>query len=256
MTTYVYGDFERTLEDNMPAGSPLITRFGVPYPGSKANDGMAALASALRNLGDSAAKLPLDENGDPDPGPNSGRIGTMAWQNADSVDIAGGILGVNVRGSMPVGSLIPWHGTYAQLVAVYHVDLKLRGWVIADGRTEVNPYPPGNSVTVPNLLGRYAYFYDDASTLGTGQFAHTKTTSSDGSHAHTGATGGVSLVGSQLPTLARTKAVQGGSGAGVVDEYSGAGAAHAHVIGTDGAHAHTVDVRPASIVCVPLLRVW
>ena len=256
MTEYSYLDYTADAESNQEAGSPLLTRFPEQWAGSRVNGSLAALASALRNLGDSSAKLPLDENGDPDPGPNGGRIGTMAWQNADSVDIAGGILGVNVRGSMPVGSLIPWHGTYAQLVAVYHVDLKLRGWVIADGRTEVNPYPPGNSVTVPNLLGRYAYFYDDASTLGTGQFAHTKTTSSDGSHAHTGATGGVSLVGSQLPTLARTKAVQGGSGAGVVDEYSGAGTAHAHAIGTDGAHAHTVDVRPASIVCVPLLRVW
>ena len=256
MTQYSYLDFEISLEDNMPAGSPLITRFGVPYPGSKVNDGLAALASALRNLGDQAAKYSLDGDGAPILGPKGGRVGSMAWQDADDVDISVGLLGSGVRGSMPIKSLINWLGSWAELSVIYYTDLVPRGWVVCDGRTETNPYPPNNQVTVPNLLGLYAYFFDDVGQLGSTQFAHTKTTSEAGAHAHTGSTGAVALTGAHLPTLARTKAVQSGAGAGVVDEYSGVGAGHAHAIAADGTHFHTVDVRPASIVVVPLLRCW
>ena len=256
MTSYLYTDFERTLEDNMPAGSPLITRFGVPYPGSKANDGMAALASALRNLGDSAAKYSLDSDGAPILGPNNGRIGSMAWQNSDNVDISGGLLGAGVRGSMPLGSLISWLGTFAQFVAAYDTELLPRGWVLCDGRTQTNPYPPNNQVTVPNLLGLYTYFYDDPAQLALGAFSHTKTTNEGGRHAHGGTTGNFQLTGAHLPTLAKTKAVQDGEGTAVVNEYSGAGAGHPHAISEEPPHTHTVDVRPASIVCIPLLRCW
>lgn len=256
MATAGYLDYAVTIEDNMPASSSLYTRFPQsPFTGKRVNDSFAYLGSALRNLGDSAAKLPIDGDGAYVLGPNNGRIGTMAWQDADAVDIATGTLGWGVRGSLPPSTLISWVGTWSSLVDSYN-NLRLSGFDICDGRITTNPYPPYNSVTMPNYLGLFVYFYDDASLLAQGVFSHTKTTSTAGSHSHTGSTGGVALTGTYLPTLARTKAVQGGAGAGVVDEYSGAGASHAHAIAADGSHAHTVDVRPASLSVVPLLRVY
>ena len=256
MTEYSYLDYTADAESNQEAGSPLLTRFPEQWAGSRVNGSLAALASALRNLGDSSAKLPLDENGDPDPGPNGGRVGSMAWQDADDVDISVGLLGAGVRGSMPLGSLISWLGTFAQFVAAYDTELLPRGWVLCDGRTQTNPYPPNNQVTVPNLLGLYTYFYDDPAQLALGAFSHTKTTNEGGRHAHGGTTGNFQLTGAHLPTLAKTKAVQDGEGTAVVNEYSGAGAGHPHAISEEPPHTHTVDVRPASIVCIPLLRCW
>ena len=262
MTEFSYTMYERNKEDNMPVGSTLDTRFpATGYKGNRINDNLAALASALRSLGDDSVKYQLDENGNPILGSNGdGRIRSMAFESIDNATIVGAWLGPNVRGSLPIRTLITWLGTWDNLREVYHVDLKTRGWVVCDGRTEVSPYPPFTPVTVPNLLGRYAYFYDDAATLGTGQFQHIKSTDTQGVHDHGGSAGGTALTGTYVPALSRTGVlVDKTTGVtNVTDSYSygGAGAAHIHPIAAAAGHAHAVDVRPASIVCVPLLRCW
>ena len=259
MTTYSYLDYETEKEANEAAGSPLITRFPPGWAGSRVNDSLAAMASAIRNLGDVAAKYTLDSEGVPDLGPNGGRIGSMAWQSADDVDIEGGRLGASVRGSVPARVVLPWFGTFPELEAQYP-NLRTRGFDICDGRTSTNPVNASESLVMPNLLDNYIYFYGQASHIGAiGLFAHDKTTSENGAHDHGGSVTGTALTGAQVPTLSQTKiSVESGGGATVVSNvaYGGPGSGFTAAVTGAVGHTHTVNVRPRAAGFVPIMRVW
>lgn len=260
MTENTYQSYERSVEDNMPAGSPLFTRFPQsPFSGTRVNDSLAYLASAIRNLGDQAVKLKPDGDGSYELGPNGGQVGTLAWQDADDVAIEGGFLGANVRGSVPARVVLPWFGTYSELVDQYP-NLRTRGFDICDGRTSTNPVNSSQSLVMPNLLDNYLFFYNDASFIGsTGLFSHTKTTETGGSHNHGGSVGGTAITGAQAPTLSKsTGTVESGTGATPLANvsYGGPGEAHTHAITTDSGHTHSVNVRPRTAVFVPIMRVW
>lgn len=260
MTENSYTAYAVTVEDNMPAGSSLFTRFPQnPFEGRRVNDSFAYMASAIRKLGDAVPKLTVDSDGVPELGPNGGRIGTMAWQDADSVAIEGGFLGASVRGSVPGRVVLPWFGTYPELVAQYP-NLRTRGFDICDGRVSINPVNSSQSFTMPNLLDNYLYFYSNAENVGaTGLFAHIKTTEPGGSHNHGGAVGGTAITGAQAPTLSVTSAAtESGSGVNRVSSvaYGGPGSTHDHAISPDAGHTHSVNVRPRTAVFVPIMRIW
>lgn len=260
MTENLYTAYEKSVEDNMPAGSALPTRFPTTsYAGNRVNDALAYIASAIRNLGDATPKLPTNSDGEADLGPRNGQIGTMAWQDADDVAIEGGSLGASVRGSVPARVVLPWFGTYTELVSQYP-NLRTRGFDICDGRTSTNPVNSSQSLVMPNLLDNYLFFYNDASFIGsTGLFSHTKTTETGGSHSHGGSVGGTAITGAQAPTLSKsTGTVESGTGATPLANvsYGGPGEAHTHAITTDAGHTHSVNVRPRTAVFVPIMRVW
>jgi hypothetical protein len=260
MTTFSYLDYARTKEDNMPDGSALDTRFGVPYGGPRINDSFAAMASAIRNLGDGAVKLkPGADEGSFELGPNGGQVGNMAWQDRENVDIEGGRLGPSVRGSIPARVILPWWGPFSLLEQVYPA-LRTRGFDICDGRTSTNPVNSAQQFIMPNFLDHFIYFYGTGSDMGlTNVFAHVKNTSSAGEHNHGASVGGTSITAAQSPTLSKTSVeIESGDGATALSNvaYGGPGTTHTHSIPTEAAHLHNVDVRPKSVVCVPLMRIW
>lgn len=256
---YHYSAYEKDADDNQASGSPLITRFPEGWSGARCNGSMAALASAVRNLGDSAVKYRTDSDGVPELGPNNGQVGSMAWQDDDDVAIQAGFLGAGVRGSVPARVVLPWFGTFPELEAQYP-NLRTRGFDICDGRTSTNPVNAAESFIMPNLLDNFLYFYGTAAHIGAiGLFAHDKTTSTSGVHNHGGLVAGTAITGAQAPTLSQTKiSVESGGGATVVSNvaYGGPGSAHDHAIGTDAGHTHTVNVRPRAAGFVPIMRVW
>lgn len=260
MTENTYLSYERSVESNMPIGSPLPTRFpSDSYPGNRVNDALAYLASAVRDLGDRAAKLQPDGDGNYELGPRNGQIGSMAWQVADDVEITGGSLGANVRGSVPARVVLPWFGTFPELEAQYP-NLRTRGFDICDGRVSISPINPAQSFVMPNLLDNYIYFYGTAAHIGAiGLFAHEKTTSESGAHDHGGSVGGTAITGAQAPTLTRTATTAESGGDVTVmtnHAYGGPGSAHIHTIAGDANHTHTVNVRPRAAGFVPIMRVW
>lgn len=258
MTKYYFSDFESDADDMNSPGSSDPTRPSEGWSGPQVNNAIRATNSALFNLGTAAAKLPLDDDGNPDPGPNSGRIGSIAFQDTDSFTLTTGVLDVGVRGSFPSLGVVPLWATIDQINAAYP-DLRRRGFDVADGRTTTNPYTPFNTITMPDFTGKAIYFSNDAAILASFQFANTATTDSQGAHSHFGATGSTSITAAQAPALVATGSFAAnpfGSNTVFTYSYGGAGSGHFHGIASDGAHAHSVDVRQAAIVCLPLLRVW
>lgn len=250
-----YTEYEKEEADNGTPGSTSIMRFPEgTFSGARVNDSFRAMASTIRNLGDSAFRAPVDEGGNV----VSAQAGTLSLQDADDVNITGGIL-TAVRGSAPVGSLILWWGDFASYVENYAALLAM-GWVIADGRTVTNPYTNA-SVTAPNFIGRHLRFgsSDARSVFGT----DVQATSSSGTHAHGGDTAPESLTDAQMPSsvlmdIAIT-GTGGAAGAGtsqIVRTRSGLNQGHSHGIASDGAHTHTVTVTPASIRLIPLARMF
>jgi microcystin-dependent protein len=65
------------------------------------------------------------------------------------------------------------------------------------------------------------------------------TTTSDGAHNHTGATGGHTLALSEVPELVDSAAGSGTTISTKVATAPAATVAHTHPISTDGAHTHT-----------------
>ena len=245
-----YLDYNAVPDDN--EGGSVPTRFPEGnFKGTWVNLCFRYMAAVVRLLGDSAAKLPLDDEGDPVT-TNGGKVGTLAFQNRDAVDITGGIL-TGVRGAMPIASLCYLDMTWAGYQAVYQ-DYLMAGWVICDGRTVVNPYN-NTPVVMPNYVGRYLRMY--ATTAGLLQTfgATTQPTTATGSHNHGGNSGSTILTAANLPigTASQPKS-------GDLDTITGAASqtatGHTHTIATASDHTHQVDMLPLSVNVIIIKRVW
>ena len=135
MPRYHYLQFTPDSEAMNVPGSNDPTKPSEGWRGRDVNDSMRAGYSALRNLGDISAKLPLNPDGTAaNQGPRGGQIGTAAFQDVESFQISGGVLGTNVRGSVGGGVILPVVCTFGAIDAVYQ-DMRHRGFDMCDGRT-------------------------------------------------------------------------------------------------------------------------
>jgi hypothetical protein len=249
-------DYEIVPEDNESGTVP--TRFPEGnFKGTWVNLCFRHMAAVIRDLGSRTAKLPRDEN-DNIVAPNNGRVGTLAFQNSDDVDITGGVL-TTVRGGMPLGSIISIDNTWAEYVDRYEL-LFRAGWVVCDGRTVTNPYTNA-SVTLPDLRGRYLRMFVQTAGAGNNFGATTQTTTEAGARA-AGTTGGTALTAANLPALtvtAPTAEVESGDPAqrvtSVSVSYTGS-ATHTHSVPAIPDHTHVVDMQPLSVNVIYLKRVW
>jgi hypothetical protein len=251
LVKYRYTDYEVEAEDNGTPGSSLVTRFPEGWGGNRVNDALRAMASAIRNLGDEAFRVPTDDDDNTTP------LGTMSRQNASNVNITGGVIS-GVRGSLRVGHLTFWWGSF-QSYADNYTGLLNEGWVIADGRTVRNPFTNAN-VTAPNFLGRYPKFGANALAL---SGAATQTTSIGGDHTHGGSTAAVGLIDANMPSGVLFEVGIGdpggnfGSGSNSLNRIrSGTGLPHSHGIAAAGGHTHTVTMAPPTIELIPLARIF
>lgn len=115
---------------------------------------------------------------------------------------------------VPIGGIILWSGSIVSIPAHWH---------ICDGTSGT-----------PDLRDRFVLGAGGSSAPGATGGSGTTTT--DGAHTHTGATGGHTVVVTELPTTSGagpTLAVQTKNGDGSV------GAAHTHPISSDGGHSHS-----------------
>lgn len=279
MPRYSYTDFTGDSDDMNVPGSSDVTKPSEGWKGRDANDALRATNSALRNLGDLAAKLPANPDGSPNNGPNQGRIGTAAFQDAGTAEITGGVLGPNVRGSAGRATLLMIVCNFSDLNPVY-AEQRTRGFDLCDGRTTTNPYPPFNTIQMPNFMGHYPWFADFLNNVNTYQFsipvpagpnssqtqaaiagAATRNVAV-GTHNH-GTTGGFTLGYDNLPPVVTAVAtVPGGGGIAQGNDRilqvttQGGGGSHGHVVGEGGAHSFSFNVRPPAIAVLPFLRVW
>lgn len=242
-----YGEYEVNDADNQLGSPPL--RFPEGWAGSAVNGAMAALASAVRNLGDKAAKLPL-EDGAVVLGPNSGRVGTAAFQDENSFTLPDSSpLGARAR-KVVGADLRIFYGSIEDAAAEAEY-----GWAICDGRTV-------NGVTTPDLRERFLMnFSTTLDPLTTGG-STTRTTSEGGGHAHAATAAGATLGSSQVPTHSTTTSTAGSGGAVTVvtgvSHTALAASSHTHTITVADAadHTHTVtNLRPPYVVVVYLMWV-
>lgn len=259
-----YTDFQPEPDDNTaapPVGAPEGS-----YQGKWVNNTFRYVMAAIRNLGDSTPKIPVD--GDP-----ALQVGTMAYQNASGVNITGGTIGSAVAGTVPLRGIIPYGGSISQATALEP------NWSLCDGRT-VNGY------TTPDLRGLFIRAWSDSESPGsTGGSVAAITTSSNGAHDHGGSTGGHALTLGQMPNhyhnegsnsagpdddAGVTQAFQNPTGEGLVRPGSygnsndswiwrtgsvGSNETHSHTIASGGAHTHTVTpTRPPYHALVYIMR--
>lgn len=243
-----YLDYERIDSDNQNGSPPL--RFPEGWPGSAVNGAMAALASAVRNLGDNAAKLPVNSDGSVNSGPNNGRVGLLAFANPNDLELTGGETYRQSR-KVPGKDIRFFWGTAAEAQAEEQY-----GWAICDGRTV-------NGITTPDLRGHFPFFYDPvegiaAKSYGGDVFVETE---ESGWHSHSGTVFGHQLTPSEVPALnVGTIAVESGNNRTVVNavSYNGNGVAHTHDLGidSDGTHTHQVNLPlPPYAAFIPLMYV-
>jgi microcystin-dependent protein len=244
-------DYEIVPEDNESGTVP--TRFPEGnFKGTWVNLCFRHMAAVIRDLGGRAAKLPHDED-DNIITINSGRVGTLAFQDADDVEITGGFF--RGRGYVFVGAIMAYGGTWAEYTEVYS-DLFARGWVVCDGRTVTNPYT-SLSVTLPDLRGRYLRMFVNTAAAGNNFGADTQTTTAAGAHSHGDGTNATALTAANLPIKAKTETfTQNGDEDSLLGVESQTATAHSHTIPTVGDHAHTVDMLPLSVNVIYLKRVW
>jgi hypothetical protein len=116
---------------------------------------------------------------------------------------------------VPVGGIILWSGSVVSIPA---------NWHLCDGTTGT-----------PDLRDRFVV--GAGSTYAVAATGGSLTTSSDGSHSHTGATGGHTLTAGEIPG----GNFSGGAGSALTYQTAtpAATAAHTHPISADGAHTHT-----------------
>lgn len=142
----------------------------------------------------------------------------------------------------PVGSIILWYGVIGSAPS---------GWQICDGTNGT----PDLRDRVPIGAGS-TYALNAAG----GSTTDGPTTSSNGSHSHTGATGAHTLTTAEIPSHQHTQFSLSGDFGGFVGpennpdgttghvgniatELAGGGGAHTHTISADGAHTHTALVN-------------
>jgi hypothetical protein len=245
-------EYEIVPEDNESGTVP--TRFPEGnFKGTWVNLCFRYMAAIIRDLGGRTAKLPRDEDDAAILGPNNGRVGTLAWQDADNVELTGGFF--RGRGYVFVSAIIAFEGTWAEYLAVYD-DLFARGWVVCDGRTVTNPYT-NLPVTLPDLRGRYLRMFIDTASAGSLFGASTQTTTAAGGHWHGGVTGGTALTAANLPiarTTVEVETLEDEDTIGQVDTQTAT--AHTHSIAEVNDHSHTVSMLPLSVSCIYLKRVW
>lgn len=249
----LWTDYEPEPDDNGSGTAPKRMKEG-SFQGRWVNDCLRYMAAVIRNLGDACLFLPLASDGTPDATLGK-HAGTIAFQNADNVEILGGV--ITARGAIPVGGIIPYGRTWADFLAE-EASLLEQGWACADGRTVTNPFTNA-TVALPDLRGRYPYFFDDTGTIGDpfGEWIHTS--SSNGAHAHAANNTSAASAGPSLNVSYALVSTGGGGPYQVVDNVTiNAVATHVHAYTTPsaGAHTHEVDVTPPSVSCIPLMRVW
>jgi hypothetical protein len=276
MVERVYTEYEKEESDNQAAGSALVTRFPEGWAGDRVNGAMAAMGSAVRNLGDRTLFAPVDGDGNT----VGQQAGTLALQDADSVIFTGGVVD-GLRGAVPVGTVIFYGATFETYTANI-TPLFNSGWVICDGRTITSPLD-GSRITVPSLIGLYPFFGStDAitqfgsftqTTSAAGTHSHGAVTGAAGTHAHGGLTSLTQLLTENMPDSVLTDFSIGGSGGNqgggtqaITKVRAGTGTPHGHFIGSDGnhqhavandgSHSHTVTVQPPSIKLIPLIRAF
>lgn len=272
MADPTYLDYEEDPDLN-GVGQPSKTRFAEGWKGYLVNDAMRWMAAVIRRLGDRSLFAP-----DAEGVPAAQVAGSMAMQNADAVAITGGT--VAAFGYAPVLTVLQVYTTWTTFLSIYEGQYRAYGWLLCDGRTDTNPFT-GVAFTTPNLFGRYLMCLDDTSVvgLGGGSFGSTsKTTEAAGTHSHAGSTGLTALTTAQLPphdhangNFNRLLRVTGGGTATATDAGSdvaineaggiiasvGSGQGHAHGIGSDGSHQHTItDIRPLTAMVIPVIRAW
>jgi hypothetical protein len=228
------------------SGSPPYRYAAGSFRGADVNDSLQAIGAAIRSLGDVAAKLPLNEDGSVNNGPDSGRLGTAAFLDTDEISPTSGTL-YNKTRVVAAKDIRLFYGTLAEAAteAAY-------GWAICDGRTQ-------NSIVTPDLRGRFPMFYSATDAPKATGGATSRTSSSNGAHTHSGSTtGGTALTVSQTPVQFSTRQVESGSDVTIKEAESKTASTHNHSvsIASDGAHTHTVsDVRPSWVAIIPLLWV-
>lgn len=244
MPERTYTEYAKLDSDNQLGSPPL--RYPEGWKGSDVNGAMAALASAVRNLGDAAAKLPLDEDGLPNASTNGGKIGSAAFQNIDSFAASGGTT-YNRSRKVAGADLRLFYGTADAAAAEASY-----GWAICDGRTV-------NSITTPDLRSKFIQGWSNAEAPGATGGSRTLSTAEDGIHAHVGTTDGHALTESELPWQKDGHTFVGTGGAnnvqGVADRTA---TAHTHDFETDegGIHVHSIpDGRPPYFCVVYLMYV-
>lgn len=255
-------DYQPEPGDNTaapPVGAPEGN-----YRGSVVNDTFRRLMAAVRNLGDTTPKI--TGAGDPE-----ATIGSMAYQNAGAVAITGGTISSTVAGIVPLRAIVPYGGNLTQAAAL------APNWAICDGRTV-------NGIVTPDLRGLFVRAWSDSVAAGSsGGSFDAITSSSNGAHTHTGSTGSTALTVGQLPAHSHreggslaggdaglTTAEQNPTSSGYtrpgdygnqndswrwLTEETGSGQGHAHSIGSDGAHTHTVTpVAPPYYALIYIMR--
>jgi hypothetical protein len=238
-------DYDISAASNGSGSPPLRFPEG-SFRGSDVNDCFRSMAAIIRDLGDKAALLPLNEDDSVNYGPAEGRLGTAAFLDTDELDPASGDLYNRTR-VVAAKDIRLFYGTLAEAAteATY-------GWAICDGRTQ-------NSIVTPDLRGRFPMFYSATDAPKATGGATSKTSSSNGAHTHSGSsTGGTALTVSQTPVQFSTRQVESGSDVTIKEAESKTASTHNHSvsIASDGAHTHSVsDVRPSWVAIVPLLWV-
>jgi hypothetical protein len=209
------------------------------------------MAATIRNLGDYGAKLPIRPDGNPRLGPSNGKIGTLAFQNDDNVEITGGIF--DGRGYAFVGALMAYDGTWAGYLASYDAYF-VRGWVVCDGRTVTNPHT-NTPITLPDYRARYLRMF--AQTAGAGLlFGADEQTTTEGGARAVGVTGGTALTAANLPIKdgADQELSLGEQEISGVETQTAT--AHTHTVPAIPDHTHIVDMLPLSVNVIWLKRVW
>lgn len=218
------------------------------FLGKFVNDCLRYMAAVIRDLGNTTLKLPNNPTASGFSEGAESRAGTMALQQAASVQITGGII-TNTAGVLPIRSIIMFGGTLQQAT-----DQAQYGFAICDGRTQ-------NNITTPDLRDRFVRGASSGAGAGatgggsstttssSGAHTHTVTVAAGGDHDHGGFTGQANASGSGGTGLA--------SGGTVHRHTIAASGTHTHTATTasDGAHTHTVNPLPAYYAVIYLMRV-
>lgn len=224
-------------KDTLPSGDPLKKVRGVEIDAE-----FTAIQTAVGTKLDKAS--PAMTGTPTAPTPSSASVGTQVV-NAEWVRLL-------INTIEPIGTIKAYAGTVGTVPT---------GWNVCDGTNGTldlrDRFITGAGTTfLQNTTGGW--------TAGSLTTPVNGTTTSAGTHSHTGVTGGHSLVISEMPAHSHTVPIYseanstGGNNAStgnvtpwdpstVSTSTVGEGAPHAHTIGADGAHIHTMASVTATI---------